>query len=269
MKIDLHIHSSMSDGTDSPCEIVTKAVSLGMTTIALTDHDTIAGLDELRECAKSTNLQVIDGIELSTFANCEVHILGYNFDRDSDILNQSIADFADQRRKRIKKIIDRLATFNVHVDWDKIKDENSIGRMHVAQELIKSGYVAGVNEAFERYLGSRGVAYIPSKRITPLEGVRLIRQAKGQAFIAHPLRFFQDRKLEDYLAGLQPYGLTGLEAFYPTHDEKTVKALLQLASKYRMAVSGGTDYHGKNKYIELGSIAVDLPTHSKKILCIK
>ncbi len=269
MKIDLHIHSSMSDGTDSPHEIVTKAVSLGMTTIALTDHDTIAGLDELRECAKSTRLQVIDGIELSTFSNCEVHILGYNFDKNSDILSQSIADFADQRRQRIKKIVDRLAQFNVLVDWDKIKDENSIGRMHVAQELIKSGYVSGVNEAFERYLGSRGIAYIPSKRITPLEGVRLIRQAKGQAFLAHPLRFFQDRKLEDYLAGLKPYGLTGLEAFYPTHDEKTVGQLLNLASKYHLAVSGGTDYHGKNKYIEIGGIEVNLPAQSKKILGIK
>lgn len=269
MKIDLHIHSSKSDGTDSPKQIVDKAVSLGLTTIALTDHDTIAGLDELKNNAQSTNLNVINGIELSTYSNCEAHILGYNFDIDSDVLAQAIVDFAEQRRKRVKQIVDRLWQFNIKVDWDKIKDQNSLGRMHVAQELIKSGYVSGVNEAFERYLGPRGIAYVPSKRITPMQGVQLIRKAKGQAFIAHPLRFLQDRRLEDYLAGLKPFGLTGLEVYYPTHDEKTIQELLKLANKYRLAVSGGTDYHGKNKNVEMGSIQVNLPAQSKKMLGVK
>ncbi|MGN0771492.1 MAG: PHP domain-containing protein [Christensenellales bacterium] len=271
MKYDLHIHSIFSDGTDAPVAIVEKAKQKGLSAIALTDHDTIDGLDECRDAAKSAGIEFVDGLELSTYSMSEVHILGYGFDRKSDRLHSALSDFAARRVERIKNILALLGKFKINLDYDSVASNagGAIGRMHVANELIKKGFCTSVHEAFDRYLGVNGLAYVPSKRITPMEGVKLIKNCKGLAILAHPLRFLQTGKFNDFVYGLKPFGLDGVEAYYPTHDEKTVRNITMIAKQNGMIVTGGTDYHGANKNVELGSVDVRLDDKAKKKLKIK
>ncbi|MBE5763289.1 MAG: PHP domain-containing protein [Clostridiales bacterium] len=262
-KYDLHIHSSFSDGTDSPKEILTKAKALGIENVAITDHDTIRGLKEEKENAKALGINYVNGVELSTFSLMEVHILGYAFDADDDRLNTTLNDFSEQRKTRVRKILDLLAKQKIYIDEEDLVDSDSIGRLHVANALVKKGYVGSIPEAFDRYLGAKGCAYLPSKRITPFEGVEIIKAAKGIPVIAHPLRFHQAKILNDLIEGLKAHGLGGLEVYYNTHDEQTRKELYSLAQKHKLIATGGTDYHGKNRNLELGSVIWEPDKYTK------
>ncbi len=253
-KYDLHIHSSYSDGTDTPQQIMEKASKLGIKNIAITDHDSIKGVKEGFECAKKLKINYVNGVELSTFSNMEIHILGYGFDVNNEELNNTLNDFSQKRKERVRKIIDLLAKHKVIINEEDLVDSDSIGRLHVANALVKKGYVASIPEAFDKYLGSKGCAYLPSKRITPFEGVEIIKKAGGIPVIAHPLRYYQLKILEDLIQGLKKYGLGGLEVYYNTHDEQTRKELYNIAQKYRLIATGGTDYHGKNRNLEMGSV---------------
>ena len=253
-KYDLHIHSSYSDGTDTPKEILEKAKTLGIRNIAITDHDTIKGLKEGREEAQKLKINFVNGVELSTFSLSEIHILGYGFDENNDYLNETLLDFSQKRKERVKKILDMLAKYKIIINEEDLEESDSIGRLHVANALVKKGYVANIPEAFDRYLGSKGCAYFPSKRITPLEGVQIIKKAGGIPVIAHPLRFYQTKILNDLIEGLKPFGLGGLEVYYNTHDEQTRIELYNIAQKYKLLATGGTDYHGKNRNLEMGSV---------------
>ena len=248
MKADLHMHSVYSDGTDEIATIVSKAKEAGLGLIAVTDHDTVKGVPEaLAEGAKQ-ELKVLEGIEMSTYAICEVHVLGYCVDIKSDVLLSKLSRIESQRKERIKTILANLEKYNIRLDESKIFDRNgTVGRMHIAKQLIAKGHCQTVTEAFERYLGERGLAYVPSKRMTPLEGVKLIKEAKGLATIAHPLLFMQRGVLEDLIGGLKTYGLDGLEVYYPTHTPADVTRLAEIARKHRLIATGGTDYHGANK----------------------
>lgn len=271
MKYDLHIHSVYSDGTDTPTQIVQKAKEKGLNAIALTDHDTLDGLAELKGVAKENGIETVDGVELSTYSTSEVHILGYNVDVESDTLLTALADFSARREERIKNILVKLSKYNINLDYDSVAAAavGAIGRMHVAKELINKGYCTSVYEAFDRYLGANGVAYIPSKRITPMEGVKLIKKSKGLAVLAHPLRFITAGRFNDFVYGLKPFGLDGVEGYYPTHDEKTIRTIIEIAKQNRLIVTGGTDYHGENKNVELGSVDVKLDEKTKRALKIK
>ena len=185
---------------------------------------------------------------MSTYAICEVHVLGYCVDIKSDVLLSKLSRIECQRKERIKTILANLEKYNIRLDESKIFDRNgTVGRMHIAKQLIAKGHCQTVTEAFERYLGERGLAYVPSKRMTPLEGVKLIKEAKGLATIAHPLLFMQRGVLEDLIGGLKTYGLDGLEVYYPTHTPADVTRLAEIARKHRLIATGGTDYHGANK----------------------
>ena len=253
-KYDLHIHSAYSDGTDSPKEIMEKAKKLGIKNIAITDHDTIKGLKEGKEEAAKKGINFVNGVELSTYSTSEIHILGYGFDENNDFLNETLLDFSQKRKERVKKILDMLAQYKVFVDLEDLDDSDSVGRLHVAKALVKKGYVANIPEAFDRYLGAKGCAYYPSKRIVPRQGVEIIKKAGGIPVIAHPLRFYQQKVLNDLIEGLKPYGLGGIEVYYNTHDEQTRKELFALAKKHKILATGGTDYHGKNRNLEMGSV---------------
>lgn len=268
-KYDLHIHSSYSDGTDTPKEIMEKAASLGITNISITDHDTIKGLKEGSEFAKANKINFVNGVELSTFSTMEVHILGYGFDANSDYLNTVLNDFSEQRRARVRKILDLLAKQKVIINEEDLVDSDSIGRLHVANALVKKGYVASIPEAFDRYLGAKGCAYLPSKRITPFEGVEIIKKAGGIPVIAHPLRFYQAKILPDLIEGLKKFGLGGIEVYYNTHDEQTRKELYQIAQKARILATGGTDYHGKNRNLEMGSVVWEPDKYTAQKLRLK
>lgn len=256
MKADLHIHSVFSDGTDEVPDIISKAKAKGLDLIALTDHDTVKGVRTALDEGRKQGVKVLTGIEMSTYAICEVHILGYNVDVDNDELNSRLKEIETQRHERIKAILNNLRKFNIELDEDKIFDRvGTVGRMHIAKQLLAKGYCQTITEAFDRYIGERGIAYVPSKRITPLEGVKLIKAAGGVAVIAHPLVFCQKGKLEDLVAGLKTYGLDGLEVYYPTHNLEDTARLYELAKKNRLIATGGTDYHGANKKgVELGDV---------------
>lgn len=248
MKADLHMHSVFSDGTDEVPAIVAKAKAAGLSLMSLTDHDTVKGVGLALEEGEKQGIKVLPGIEISTYAVCEVHILGYNIDINNDGLLTRLAEIEDKRHERIKAILTNLKKYNIELDEEKIFDRiGTVGRMHIAKQLLAKGYCQTITEAFDRYLGERGIAYVPSKRITPLEGVKLIKAAGGLAVVAHPLIFCQKGKLDDLIGGLKTYGLDGLEVYYPTHTLDDTAKLYDLAKKNRLIATGGTDYHGLNK----------------------
>ena len=248
MKADLHMHSVFSDGTDEVPAIVAKAKAAGLSLMSLTDHDTVKGVGIALEEGEKQGIKVLPGIEISTYAVCEVHILGYNIDINNDRLLTRLAEIEDKRHERINAILTNLKKYNIELDEEKIFDRiGTVGRMHIAKQLLAKGYCQTITEAFDRYLGERGIAYVPSKRITPLEGVKLIKAAGGLAVVAHPLIFCQKGKLDDLIGGLKTYGLDGLEVYYPTHTLDDTAKLYDLAKKNRLIATGGTDYHGLNK----------------------
>lgn len=248
MKADLHMHSVFSDGTDEVPAIVAKAKDAGLSLMSLTDHDTVNGVGLALEEGEKQGIKVLPGIEISTYAVCEVHILGYNIDINNDRLLTRLAEIEDKRHERINAILTNLKKYNIELDEEKIFDRiGTVGRMHIAKQLLAKGYCQTITEAFDRYLGERGIAYVPSKRITPLEGVKLIKAAGGLAVVAHPLIFCQKGKLDDLIGGLKTYGLDGLEVYYPTHSLDDTAKLYDLAKKNRLIATGGTDYHGLNK----------------------
>lgn len=259
MKIDLHVHSVLSDGTDTPREIVDKAKTLGIEVLSITDHDCIRAIKDVRDYAREKKITYVNGVELSTFATCEIHVLGYCFDPDNAQLLEKLDYFEKKRKERAGLILDRLYQLGIKLDRDLLPtDSASVGRLHIAKLMVAQGFAASIPEAFDKYLGANGKAYYPSKRITPMQGVQLIKQAKGVPVIAHPLRFLQQGKIKPLIEGLKPFGLEGIEAYYPIHDAAACAALNKLADAYRLIATGGTDYHGANRNVELGSVDVKL-----------
>ncbi|MDE5654125.1 MAG: PHP domain-containing protein [Clostridia bacterium] len=270
MKIDLHIHSVLSDGTDTPKEIVDKAERLGIKCMSITDHDCIKANFEANEYATSKGIQYINGVELSTFSTQEIHILGYAFDENNATLLEKLDYFESKRKERASLIIDRLYSLGIKIDKDALPtDSASVGRLHIAKLMVSAGYVSSIPEAFDKYLGANGKAYYPSKRITPIQGVKLIKEAGGFAVIAHPLRFVQQRKIEMLIDGLKPFGLGGIEAYYPTHDDTMSNTILSIAKRKGLMATGGTDYHGANRNIELGSVEYNLDGYTATKLGIR
>lgn len=270
MKIDLHIHSVLSDGTDTPEAIVDKADRIGIKCMSITDHDCVKANAMVREYANSKGIQYINGVELSTFSTQEIHILGYAFDENNAQFLEKLDYFESKRKERAAAIVDRLYSLGIKIDKDTLPtDSASVGRLHIAKLMVEKGYVSSIPEAFDRYLGASGKAYFPSKRITPIQGVKLIKDAGGFAVIAHPLRFVQQRKLEMLIDGLKPFGLEGVEAYYPTHDEMMSKTILSVAKRKGLIATGGTDYHGANRNVELGSVEYKLDGYTASKLGIR
>lgn len=267
MKIDLHVHSVLSDGTDSPRDIVDKAKTLGIDVLSITDHDCIGAVKQVGDYAEQNGITYVNGVELSTFATCEIHVLGYCFDPDNARLLEKLDYFEKKRKERAGLILDRLFQLGIKLDRDSLPtDSASVGRLHIAKLMVAQGFAASIPEAFDKYLGANGKAYYPSKRITPMQGVELIKQAKGLPVIAHPLRFLQQGKIVPLIEGLKPFGLEGIEAYYPVHDAATCATLNRLARKYGLIATGGTDYHGGNRNVELGSVDVKLDGFTMKKL---
>ncbi len=269
VKIDLHIHSTASDGSDTPEQIVERAARSGMEAIALTDHDSVGGLSRAREACRGTNVALVDGIELSTYSTTEIHILGYGIDPQNANLLERLETFAQMRRERAAEILAKLRAYRIELDASQLDGLPNVGRMHIAKMLVSAGYCANVPEAFDRYLGQNGCVYCPSKRIIPSHGVQLIRDAGGVAVIAHPMRLLTSNRLQDLIDGLRPYGLEGLEVYYPSHDAKTADRLARIAQHNRLWMTGGSDYHGENRgNIEMGCVRWSPDKALKKRLSI-
>jgi len=268
-KIDLHIHTSISDGRFSPEEIVRKSARLGLTIIAICDHDSVDGIAPALEAARAfPQLRIVPGIEVSTFApGNEVHVLGYFIDFNDPKLKTTLANSRNSRRERAKAMIAKLNDLNVHISWQqvqKIAGSGTIGRPHIAQAMLEKGYIKSFKEAFTKYIGLGGPAYVERHKITPVEAVALIKESNGLPVLAHPLTIKQP---EEMIAELKEAGLVGIEVYYDDYNEDERNSLALLASKYNLITTGGSDYHGLDDSAEtmLGNAHVPQESAEKLI----
>lgn len=249
MLIDLHIHSSFSDGSMSPSELVTYASRQGLAAIAITDHDTIDGIEEATCAGKRLGVEVIEGLELSIkHREKEVHLLGYLFRTEENALLLALQRLQAARLERNHNILAKLYDLGVKIempDLEKISGHGQCGRPHIAQLLIQKGVVKNMDEAFERYLARDGLAYVPRHVLQADEAIAMIKNAGGLAVLAHPQQI--EKSGEDVsaaIASLHAKGLDGIEVYYPTHSRRFRKKLLAIAKKHNLLLTGGSDYHG-------------------------
>ncbi len=247
--IDLHTHSCFSDGTDTPEELVTRAVAGGLQGLALTDHDTVAGVPRLLAAARQQGLEAIGGVEVSTtFASGEMHLLGYCVDHNDPHLTERLAWVRTGRRARNEAIVQKLKQLGLPLTWSAIKAQcagDVVGRPHLAQAMVQRGYVRNAKEAFNRYLARGAAAYVARRTLTAAEAITVIRQAGGVPVLAHPCTLELSREsLRTLLEELQSLGLGGLEVHYPQHDHDQTLFYAGLAHDLNLIATGGTDYHG-------------------------
>lgn len=260
MGYDLHTHSIYSDGSLKPKEIIQKAVKSGLDGIALTDHDTVAGLEEAKLESDKYQFTFLPGIELTTdFGAVEAHILGYSFDYKNLILLRKLDTILEARKERARLIIKKLNKAKIPLSWEKVEAETTskfVGRAHIYRALQSSGLVSSGfgREAFGYYLGKNGVAYVPHQEIGTFEAIALIIEAGGVPVLAHPGRMAD----EQLIAQLVKNGLQGIEAHYPTHTSEQTERYLKLAADYKLIVTGGSDYHGAFSQTKLGDGQVDI-----------
>lgn len=245
-KVDLHIHSTASDGRLSPAEVVHKSAEAGLTVIALTDHDTVDGIAPALEAAKDLpGLRVIPGVEINTdLPSGEAHLLGYFVDHTNAELRKALERLRQSRKIRAQGMIDKLGGLGIHIEWQQVKEiagDATIGRPHIAQILLEKGYISSIKEAFTKYIGRKGPAYVEREKIAQTEAVALILQANGLPVLAHPLTF---PEMETMVSKLKAAGLIGIEAYYDNYTAEEVARLVSLAERHSLIATGGSDYHG-------------------------
>jgi predicted metal-dependent phosphoesterase TrpH len=249
MSLDLHIHSTFSDGTLSPAEIVNLACRKGLTAIALTDHDTMAGIKPAIAAATGMALEVISGLEISVLHNgISLHLLGYLMDAADSGLNRVLAGLQEGRDERNAAIVKRLLELGIAVspeDLRRVSQTGQTGRPHIAKVMVEQGIVRTILQAFEQYLGRGGLAYASRPILDAAEAIGVLRQAGGLAVLAHPLQVDPSlERLPGLLNDLIPLGLDGLEGYYPTHSAKVRRKLRAAAERYGLVLTGGSDFHG-------------------------
>lgn len=254
--VDLHIHTTASDGTMSPREVVRYAKEKGISALAITDHDTVSGISEALSAGKEMDVEVIPGIEISVDLNIEMHLLGYFINKTPE-LEENLNEFKTKRNDRNKKIIKKLNELGFKIDLEEVLNVSggeAVGRPHIASVLLRKGYVGSMSEAFELYLGAGGKAYAQREKVEPKEGIELILKAGGVPVLAHPKYLnLNNKKLDKLLVKLIEYGLAGMEVYYSTNTIYESGEYARLAIKHGLLITGGTDFHGKNKpEIEIG-----------------
>ncbi|MBU6243253.1 MAG: PHP domain-containing protein [Acidobacteria bacterium] len=255
--IDLHTHSNISDGTDSPAELIHKAQSAGISVLALTDHDTIAGWDSARTALK-TGMDLVLGAEISCQAEdgVSVHMLGLLFDSKNLELQEELAKTRDNRLTRMDRIIEKLNAAGIEISIEEVLDQltegATLGRPHLADALIAKGHVKNREDAFAALLHNRSKYYVSHYSPTPEAAIRLIKAAGGVAVIAHPYASHRGRVLTaESLRGLVEAGLDGIEIDHRDHSESERASLLRVAYSYDLAITGASDYHGSGKINQL------------------
>jgi hypothetical protein len=242
--IDLHTHTTASDGTLAPRELVRKAADNGVRVLAVTDHDSTGGLGEASEAARQHGMTIVPGLEINCdVPGAEVHVLGYFVDHEAPWFQEFLRTQREERIARVYRIAERLAELGVPIDPAEvfaIVKEGSPGRPHVAQVMVQRGYVTSVREAFERYLRTNGPANVPRRRLTPVDAVAVIRRAGGVPSMAHPGLAGRDEMIPDLVAA----GLMGIETYYAEHTPSQVRAYLALCDRFGLVPTGGSDYHG-------------------------
>ncbi|TKB27633.1 PHP domain-containing protein [Desulfopila sp. IMCC35006] len=249
MSIDLHIHSTTSDGTMSPVELVHYAHKKGLSAIAITDHDTIDGVDQALAAGQNIGLEVVAGIELSVkYSNHNVHILGYLFDYRQREFHIALEQLQVGRIARNKEIIVKLNRLGLALQLHELEESagsGQTGRPHIARLMVEKGFVQSMDEAFEKYLGQGGLAYTSRFVYEAKEAISFIQKAGGVAVLAHPLQLDKSVDNLDYaVQQLRDMGLDGIEVYYPNHSRSFRKRLIALAEKYSLLMTGGSDFHG-------------------------
>ena len=257
-KADLHMHTIHSDGTLAPRELVNKAKSVGLSTISITDHDNVNGLDEAIQQGSECNVAVIPGVEISAAVHHkEIHLLGYFFDPHHAQLQNFLSTMRTERIQRAERIVRKLNTMNIPLNIDAVlrnAGNGAVGRPHIANALVQSGYVQSYQEAFDKYLRNGGLAYEPRSEVSPDQVMKIIEQAGGLTFLAHPGRSIEDASVVELI----DMGLDGIETIHPSHSQSVVQHFRNIVNEYYLLESGGSDYHGSIKGSDdiLGSVTV-------------
>ena len=245
--VDLHTHSTASDGIYSPSELLKYAHEAGLRVLALTDHDSTAGLDEASEAALHLAIDFIPGIEINTdVGKDEVHILGYYLEYQRPEFQAILQVLQDARVHRGQRMVELLNQQGIHITWERVRQiaQGSVGRPHVAQALLEGGYVQSMGEAFDKYISKGCLAYVPRYKLVPADAIRLIRSANGLPVIAHPITVPGLDELHKWLPTLVAEGLVGLETYYGPYTPEQVQELHELADQYHLIPTGGSDFHG-------------------------
>lgn len=260
-KVDLHIHTTASDGKFSPLEVVRKTWEAGLRYIAICDHDSVDGImPALAAMPDFPGMTIIRGVEINTDIPAgEVHVLGYLYNYSNQELHTVLKRLRESRIDRAKKMVAKLRGVGLKIDYERVEElagNGSLGRPHVAQALLEKGYINNFREAFSKYIGRGGPAYVERDKITPEEAVQLIRRAGGIPVLAHPLT---SDNYDELIQKLVPAGLLGLEAYYNNYTVEQVNELLYAANKYNLIATGGSDFHGLENNNELPLGTVDVP----------
>lgn len=268
MKYDLHLHTTASDGRLTPGELVDMAVSKGLSVIAVTDHDSVSGIGAaLDAAARYPHIQVIPGVEINTdLASGELHVLGYFPDYENSDFIAALGKIRESRVGRAKRMVEKLERLGLPLQWQRVQDlarGDSICRPHIAQAMLEKGYVLTEREAFDNYIGRNGPAYVEREKVQPADAVRIIKKSGGLPVLAHPADI---QELDRLLNELIEAGLVGLETYYGLYNAKTIRKLKDIAEKYHLMTTGGTDYHHFENGEEVPMGSVDIPSESIEIL---
>ena len=250
--IDLHVHSTASDGTFTPTQLVHYAISRGLAAFALTDHDSVAGLNEAMSAAAGTSLEVIRGIEFSTvYQGSDVHIVGLDIDPAHPDFSNRLHQFLHSRETRNLRMIEKMRKDGMIISLELLQrrfGDTVLTRAHIARFLMEAGYVSQMSEAFDRFLSPGCPYYIEREKVTPADAVQLICSTGGIPILAHPILYhFTDEKLRQLIVSLKKMGLMGIEAIYSTYNAAEERQIRKLAAKYELLLSGGSDFHGAAK----------------------
>jgi len=257
-RLDLHLHTSHSDGSFTPTGVLELAREAGVTTLAITDHDITTGIPEATLAGQQLGIEVIPGIEISsTFGDSELHMLGYFLDWQDARLNERLSTLRESRHRRNPQIIARLQSLGIDITYDEVRalaGTDSVGRPHIARVLMEKQVVASAKEAFDRFFANGKPAYVPRNLPSPAEAIHWIKAANGLAVLAHPTWIkTTEGTLTDLVRQLKADGLNGVEVHYSTHTARQTREYLSLAKQLGLLVTGGSDFHGITKPdIEVG-----------------
>lgn len=268
MKCDFHIHTNYSDGIFTPAQIVETAKEKGLDCIAVTDHDTVAGVKQAMAKARELGITCIVGAEISTVASCgEVHVLAFNMDIDAPEFAAEIKKIADFRTERNRQMQKKFDENGIDLDILSLKKDGSIGRGEIGREMVKRGICKNVQEAFEKYLGVGKLCYVQTRRLSPLEAIQFISRFGGIPVLAHPKNLHMSfREFELFLRPLVSAGLKGIEAQYFAHNSTERKFFCKMARKYKLIVTGGSDFHDHTHGVPLGTQSFSPNGYTRTIL---
>ena len=266
-RVDLHCHTTASDGGLSPKDLVARAADLGIEVLAITDHDTTEGVPAALAEGQRQGVVVVPGVEISAVSGREeIHLLGHFVDPGHAGLQRLLARAREARRTRARKMLDRLAELGLPVEWDRLVEvsggSGSIGRPHVATTLLEAGHVSSYDEAFDLWIGRGGPAYVERYKVRPDAAVELLKKSGGLPTLAHPYIYSRDGErrssldLKYWLPRLRDAGLEGIEVYYPNYPREARRNLLDLAVQHGLLITGGSDFHGGMLGNRLGSVAV-------------